>query len=505
MLFGGRSKPRTVIQRRALVLAVLLVLAGCAMPTAEDGPPATPDEVSGAAIPDGSEYNYSDPDSDRLGWEAGYWHDESVAVNQSDGLNETEREAFVARSMARVEYIRQKEFTKTVPVSVLSREEYADQTRAGVANASTSGAGANFSAWNNQVWEAMFVTGEHDDSQQAIGETRSSSVAGFYSSRADEIKIITDTPERPVINNATLLHELVHALQDQHYDLTDPRYAGRTQDSQLAIDGLIEGSAMYVEKRYAYRCGSEWACVATPPRRQNGGGAGGSGSAPNWGVLLTVYQPYSDGAAYVASHLERGGWAAIDRLHANPPESSEQTIHAVDERPTPINYTDAARNGWRLFPEQGSNGSDTLGEASMYVMFWNQARERNADTVDPRAFFRGSGPYDVYDYGAQPSAGWANDRLFPYRNAGSGETEYGYVWVTEWDTERDAREFRETYGNILSAHDAVRRDGVRVIEDGAFADAFRVVRRGDRVIIVNGPTPDDVNDIRPGLTNTSNG
>ena len=494
-----------MIKGRALVLAVLLVLAGCAAPLSDDGSDAGAGPAGDVDIPDGAEFDYADPDSDRLGWEAGYWHDERIAVDQSDGLNETEREMFVARSMARVESIRHKEFAKTVPVSILTREEYTNRTRSGVANASADAEGANFSAWNNQVWEAMFVSGETADSQEAIGETRSSSVAGFYAPASDEIKIITDTPGQPVINNATLLHELVHALQDQHYDLTDPAYASQTQDGQLAVDGLIEGSAMYVEKRYAQRCGSEWSCVATPPRRQSSGGGSSEtgGSTPNYGVLLTVYQPYSDGPAYIASVVERGGWAAVDRLHADPPESSEQTIHATNETPARIDYADAARDGWRLFPEQGVNGSDTLGEASMYVMFWNQARE-GADTVDPRAFFDAAGPYDLYNYGAEPTAGWGNDRLFPYRNSAGGETEYGYVWVTEWDSRRDAREFRNTYLNILSAHDATQRDdGIRVIENGEFADAFRVVQRGDRVVIVNGPTPQDVDDLRPGLANAS--
>ena len=70
--------------------------------------------------------------------------------------------------------------------------------------------------------------------------------------------------------------------------------------------------------------------------------------------------------------------------------------------------------------------------------------------------------------------------------------------MTEWDTEEDAREFRRAYRAILDAQDAEQRaENTYVIPDGEFADAFRVTRSGTRVTIVNGPTTDDLGDIRP--------
>ena len=66
----------------------------------------------------------SDPDEDVLGWENGIRHDESIAVNQSDGLSQREREALVARGMARVEVLREREFCNRVPVEVVSRSAF---------------------------------------------------------------------------------------------------------------------------------------------------------------------------------------------------------------------------------------------------------------------------------------------------------------------------------------------------------------------------------------------
>jgi len=481
-------------QRRGLVavgLAALLVLAGCSVPAAESPGASTSGSAGGGeavAVPND---DFDDPDGDVLGWEDGYWYNESVSVDQSDGLSDAELRAYVARAMARVEYVRGREFTRRVPVEVLSREEYRNRSGGG----GSSDGPSDYERWNDQVWEAMFVTGESESSGTAISDTRSAAVAGFYSARDDEIKVITDAPESPTIDNATLVHELVHAVQDQHYDLTKSKYGGDTQDGQLAADGLIEGDANYVERRYAQRCGGQWECVSTP---ESGGGGDGGGGGSNLGILLTIFQPYSDGPVYVGDRVDSGGWESVDAAFESPPVSTEQVIHRTDEEPVPIEYRDRARGGWETFPDQGVGGADTLGEASMYVMFWYQARTNGADTVDPRSIGDTEGPDDVYNYDAEPSAGWGNDRLYPYQKGSGSDAEYGYVWVTEWDTEADAREFRRAYRAILDAQDAEQRaDNTYVIPDGGFEDAFRVTRSGTRVTIVNGPAPADLDDIRP--------
>jgi hypothetical protein len=131
-------------------------------------------------------------------------------------------------------------------------------------------------------------------------------------------------------------------------------------------------------------------------------------------------------------------------------------------------------------------------------MFWYQARTTGADTINPQSISDTEGPYDIYNYDAEPSAGWGNDRLYPYQQGSGSDAEYGYVWVTEWDTEEDAREFQRAYRAILEGHDAEQRaENTYVIPDGGFEDAFRVTRSGTRVTIVNGPTTEAIDDIRP--------
>ncbi|WP_435061999.1 Hvo_1808 family surface protein [Halobaculum sp. EA56] len=492
-----RSAPHPLSRLAALAFALALVCTAAAPVFA--AAPAAPAADTGAQT-SGSPYANAaredappDPDSDAIGWEAGYWHNESIEVNQSDGLSDAEIDAYVARAMARVEYVREAEFDGRVPVSVITREEYRNRSAGG-------GNATEYNRWNDQVWEGLFIVGESTGSGEAIGQTTGSSVLGFYSPTRDEITIVTDSPDSPTIDNATLVHELVHALQDQRYDLTNATYRGETQDGDLAIDGVVEGEANYVEAKYSERCGDEWECVDTP----RAGGGGGGGGGPNLGILLTLLNPYSDGPVLVHEIVQEEGWEGFADDFRNPPVSTEQVIHRTNETPRELNFTDNGTEGWSTFPRDnpqlGQNGSDTVGEASIYAMFWYQAREYGADTINPNSLFQTSSEYDTYNYSSEPSDGWANDRLFPYRNGQGNDTEYGYVWITAWDTEADAREFYDAYLRMLEAHDVERTDeGYYVVPDGPFADAFLVRLDGDRVTVVNGPTVEDVKQIRPGL------
>lgn len=138
----------------------------------------------------------------------------------------------------------------------------------------------------------------------------------------------------------------------------------------------------------------------------------------------------------------------------------------------------------------------------MFVLFWNQARTAGAETVDPESFRNTTDDRTIYNYEATPSAGWGNDRLVPYRPTEGNGTEGGYVWVTTWDTKRDATEFVDAYKAVLRARNATRREGLWVIPDGPFADAFRFNRNDTSVTVVNGPTPEAVREIRPPRSGT---
>jgi hypothetical protein len=425
--------------KRALTLCLLVVLAGCTVPgsLSDDG-----DGVSG-----------------ELGTEDGYRYNESIAVDPSDGLNDSELDAVVGRSMARLEYMRGLEFTDDVNISIISRAEYR--------NDQPFDYNRTHSLWNDQVWEGLFIVGENRDVSDVMNSTLGGAVLGYYEPGTGDIVIVSDS-QTPKINRDTLVHELVHALQDQQFGLDE---SPDTQDAQLARNGVVEGEASLLEDRYRSKCGSDWNCIDVVT------GGTSSGGSIDRGLIDVILYPYVVGPTFVAAKEDAGGWAAIDDLHDDYPTSTEQVSNPSlypDGKPVNVTVADRSNADWERFDHDPV--ADTVGQASMYVMF--------ADN----GVISGGG--SRYQHAATND--WGGDALVPYRNG----DQYGYVWETAWDTQKDAREFLDAYRDLLKSHGATRDGDVYTVpESSPYGDAFRVTHDSKRVRIVNAPTVDALDEI----------
>jgi hypothetical protein len=157
---------------------------------------------------------------------------------------------------------------------------------------------------------------------------------------------------------------------------------------------------------------------------------------------------YLDGLAFAAHLFAQDGWTRIDHAYAAPPESTEQVLHpersARELRPDHLRLPapEAALGpGFELAYE------DTLGELELSVYFG-----QGSPVVDAR----------------RAAAGWGGDRLYLYSSANA---EAVALWLTSWDSERDAEE----------AEQAAQRVRAKA---GATANRQLVRRLGRRVVIV---------------------
>ncbi len=501
----------------ALLVALLLVLSGCisapspSTPTASqegptptsDGTTSTPSSTatetpSDTATPTDTppEPAPPDPETDRLGWENGYWYNSSVAVTPADGLNESELDAVISRAMARIEHIRALEFEEDVPVEVISRAEFRNRT-----------GGRNISPANrlhqNVKWEAMFMIGETEDALATQESNQGATVGGYYSPAQDQIVIVSENATTPKMNEVTLAHELFHALQEHHFEVSE--YDQSTRELHNAKDGIIEGDSSYVERLYDQHCSTEWDCVLPSPTE------GGGSSSIHWGMYLVTYQPYSDGPSFVNQIHQRGGWDAVNAVYENPPESTEQTIHPErypDDEPAELSFSDRSDDEWAILDLQGGINYASFGEAGLATMlfypFYDSGRTE-APIVPLEQFFNftsdGSlSTDDPITYTTPYTVGWDGDWLYPYVNESSAATnETGYVWKTVWDSPDDAREFGTGYEQLLLYHDAeVVADGVYRIPQGPYADAFSISIEENTVYVVNAPTVADLDSVRAG-------
>lgn len=445
----GNFRPRADVRRCSLVLVVLTVFGALTVGVL---PMVGTAQVDNATAP-------ADPDSDVLGWENGYWHNESIDVVQSDGLSAAERERVLARTMARVEHLRRLEFEETPRIEFVSRdgvETYVDR------NVTQLPGG-------NQTWEALFVFGEDTDAREAIRETLLASVGGMAAEEGvDHVVLVTEDPERPQTSGYVLAHELVHVLQNQHFDLSAPRYRRSTLDGELGKDGIVEGEASLVDGLYRRHCASgAWSCLS--------GGMAPSSRSVTPAVANLMSVPYREGAIYAASLRERGGWQAVSSAQESPPATVEPVLHPdrVVEPPEPIEYADRSGPDWSR-----TEGAQRIGEAGVRTLFARQNGSRNV------ALPRPNGTASLREVVTAPAEGWGNDTLYTYTN-GSHD---GYVWVTEWDSRADAAEFADAYRAVLQSYDPlVFGESTYVIDDGPFADAFHVRHNGTRVMIANAP------------------
>jgi len=492
--------------RRTALLALVgaLLLAGCggSFAPAADGPETSTPAPSGPGVEtdagqDGGAGNGTamadeprpDPESDRIGWENGYWYDDPLPVNNTADLTAEQREVVLARAMARVEQVRNLEFNSTVEVTVRSRE-----------NASIGAGGERdpaIRAFDNAKFEAAFLIGEGNDSLSVQQESRNQTVAGYYDSERESIVLVSDSATPTLDGEGTLAHELTHAIQDQRLNLSVQRRVD-TRDGYNGVLGLVEGEANTVQRAYTGRCGEEWSCLSPP----DSGEEGGQSPPPNWGTYFLQFFPYSDGPDFIASLRDGDDWSRVNTAYENPPRSAQEIIDPDDYgsfEVEGVTLADRTSAGWERVrppdrPDYGRLGRSGLGAMFARTLYDDSNRTSlvtgqewlNLDGGEVNAT-------DPLNYGLEVTRGWTGDRLHVYRN---GE-ELAYVWRLSWESPADAQRFADAYRALLSYWGGDRvAEGVWVVENGPFADAFRLTVEGSQVTVTNAPTRAELDEVR---------
>jgi hypothetical protein len=247
-----------------------------------------------------------------------------------------------------------------------------------------------------------------------------------------------------------LVHELVHALQDQHLGLSANIDKNRDSDAESAYRALIEGDATLAMIAFAHdrdarqlsELTSDPASVRNLSALVRSSPLAGSelGSAPAI-VRVPLLSAYVDGLGFAANLHGDGGWGRVDRAHADPPVSTEQVLHPErfvhHDAPLRLRLPEPATtlgDGFELVHE------DTLGELELGVYF-------------------GLGG----NAGARAAIGWAGDRLYALRDQ-AGET--AIVWLTAWDDEERAVRALRAAERVQSASDAALRAQQLLVRNG---------------------------------------
>ncbi|MFL6291091.1 MAG: hypothetical protein ACJ759_09370 [Thermoanaerobaculia bacterium] len=311
--------------------------------------------------------------------------------------------------------------------------------------------------------KAFGLVPESLDLVKFFPELLTSQVAGFYDperhylalvQREGEIVPSSDLPADQVrkAEEAVLVHELTHALQDQHFHLETFASGQPLDDADVARVALIEGDATLVMMDFF----SGMSLAALPgveemmgsflddPRRMLEAAPGIPGvaelaSAPAW-FQDTLLFSYFEGFRFSLSVRRKGGQELLDRAFTrDPPRSSEQILHPEKwhtkrDDPVVLPWPDLSRA----------------------LPGWTKATEAQLGELTIRTLLRGALKKD--ERAAQAAAGWGGDRFAVYEKDG----ERLLAWLTEWDTDVDAREFQGA-ARGLGRGWAVQRTGRRVV------------------------------------------
>lgn len=275
-----------------------------------------------------------------------------------------------------------------------------------------------------------------------------SQVLAFYDAQSHtyySIKQLPNLPEQAAkladpetLEEMVTVHELMHALQDQHFALGAKEKAlMRDTDANLAYHAVLEGEAVLVMVAHILgKSGLDFSEVVEDDAMLGLITSAAQAeqmidpSTPKYFAEMLKF-PYLEGLKFVVAAYRRGGWEELDRIHANPPRTTREVLHPDEYfarafKPQPFDPTTPA----------GAISAEHMGE-----FHWR------------------------FLVGADAARGWVNDRVVVYRD--------GKVQAqTTWESPERAATFAAAYGAFLKK----RGIDATVKHDGVNATASYVVR-----------------------------
>ncbi len=168
------------------------------------------------------------------------------------------------------------------------------------------------------VLQAMGLLRPGTDLMKEVERLAGTAVVGLYDTESKELVLRGEEPSPYV--RLVLVHELTHALEDQHFNLHREDLG---DEATLAFRALEEGSALRVEAAYRRSLPS------AERRRLEAEEAARAKRLPERVpsvVQVALGFPYDFGPDLVSAIVDAGGRRRLDAAFANPPRSTEQVL-----------------------------------------------------------------------------------------------------------------------------------------------------------------------------------
>lgn len=157
-------------------------------------------------------------------------------------------------------------------------------------------------------------------------------VLGFYDPETRELYVaVGDVNDLNAADKATIVHEMAHALTDQHFAYGPKSIAldkADRADESLALSALLEGDARFTEYAWMDNHLTELEALAVLFGIGVDAEAGGDVLArtPSY-IRQALYFPYQAGTEFVERLHAAGGFDAVNAAYRKLPASTEQILH----------------------------------------------------------------------------------------------------------------------------------------------------------------------------------
>ncbi len=268
-------------------------------------------------------------------------------------------------------------------------------------------------------------------------ELLTSQVAGLYDDETKKMYVVSQSGQIGPTEEITYAHEYTHALQDQNFGLRALVGDATDQsDRTMARTTLVEGDATLSMSIWAQQ-------QLTPAELLQVAGSADPASQAVLDRMPAILRepllfPYTSGLQLTLSAFQRaGGYGGVDDLFANPPDSTEQVLHAdkLASREAPVKVAFPGDLAGRLGSGWSVALQDTLGEFQLEILL------RDAGGTDAST-------------STDAAAGWGGDRVAVVDGPG-GAT--GVVLDTAWDTDADAAQFAAALDGLVGRLQAAGR------------------------------------------------
>jgi hypothetical protein len=385
-------------------------------------------------------------------------------------VGERRETRLVARMLRRVEIARRIEAAKPVPGVLLGRPALIARVKDHVARELPPEAIRN-EGLSLQLFGFIPTQFDYEAAEYQLLQDQ---LAGYYEPSDGTMYMASDLGDEEA--DATLAHELVHALQDQRWDLERrSAYHAGDGDHSEAVSALAEGdatSAMFDVMLERAAPGSGKSALDLPDdlfaeQIRQGMDQGPGATAPRV-MRSSLAAPYIYGTLFVHALRRRGGWQAVDHAWDDAPVTSEQVIHPdkwLSHEPAmsvPAPTFATLGDGWKLADE------DSEGELGTRIAFEEWMPPKSA---------------------ADLSTGWGGDRGVLLENGDRA----AFAWRLRYDPGKTKDELtRLAYATLTRALDTSlgptqAHDGTFACRERADRGPIAVARAGTDLVFVMGP------------------